>query len=199
MSLPAAAPGGHERQFFLDWLRVGALALLIVFHVGMYYVDWNYHVKSPYASKALAPWMMLSEPWRMSLLFLISGAATAYMLQAAPKNITVFLRRRSKQLLLPLLCGIFLIVPPQTYFEVRQKFNYSGNFWEFLQLYYAGAKAFCSGPDCLVMPTWNHLWFLPYLWFYTVLMTLVHRFAPQLLAAGVSSLQQHLQSYALLL
>ena len=35
-----------QRLFFLDWLRIGAFALLVLYHVGMYYVSWSWHVKS---------------------------------------------------------------------------------------------------------------------------------------------------------
>ena len=39
---------------FLDGLRVAAFALLIPYHVGMYYVTWDWHVKSPATSSAPA-------------------------------------------------------------------------------------------------------------------------------------------------
>ncbi len=69
------------RLFFLDWLRIAAFGLLILYHVGMYYVSWDWHVKSAAASAALEPWMRLSSPWRLSLLFLVSGAAVSFMLR----------------------------------------------------------------------------------------------------------------------
>jgi glucans biosynthesis protein C len=160
----------RERTFFLDWLRIIAFGLLVLYHVGMYYVTWDFHVKSPFASRSLEPWMKLTEPWRMSLIFMISGAATAYMLSGGPTF--GLARSRTRFLLLPLLCGMLLIVPPQSYFEVVQKFNYSGDYFDFLKLYFGRYKGFCAPPlsnSCLIMPTWNHLWFLPYLWAYTMI------------------------------
>ena len=83
---PAAAPLG-ERRYDLDWIRILAFGLLILYHVGMYYVTWDWHVKSPHASATLEPLMMLTSPWRMSALFLVSGVATAYLLaRAAPPD-----------------------------------------------------------------------------------------------------------------
>lgn len=35
------------RRYFLDWLRVLAFALLILFHVGCLYATWSYNLKSP--------------------------------------------------------------------------------------------------------------------------------------------------------
>ncbi len=160
-----SAPG-TQRLFFLDWLRILAFAALVVYHVGMYYVSWDFHVKSPFAGPGLEPWMRLTEPWRMSLLFMVSGAATAHMLKAGPSRQLV--RRRSAQLLMPLLLGVLLIVPPQSYFEVVQKFGFSGDYFDFLRLYFTHYQGFCSQGQCLILPTWNHLWFLPYLWLYTL-------------------------------
>ena len=76
------------RLYFLDWLRIGAFALLIVYHVGMVYVSWDFHIKSPSASTTIEPFMLLSSPWRMSLLFLISGAATSMMLRGGAASVT---------------------------------------------------------------------------------------------------------------
>src|SRR5574343_2023474 len=38
-----------------------------------------------------------------------------------------------------------------------------------MRLYVQGYHGFCRGSDCLTMPTWNHLWFVAYLWVYTML------------------------------
>jgi glucans biosynthesis protein C len=162
-----ANPVPEGRLFFLDWLRILAFFGLIFYHVGMYYVSWGFHVKSPFAGPGLEPWMRLSEPWRMSLLFMVSGAATFHMLKRGPS--LVLIRRRSAYLLMPLLLGAILIVPPQSYFEVVQRFNYRGSYLDFLGLYFSGYAGFCVDGRCLILPTWNHLWFLPYLWAYTLL------------------------------
>jgi glucans biosynthesis protein C len=167
---PSSIALSRDRAFFLDWLRIIAFGLLVLYHVGMYYATWDFHVKSPFASQALEPWMKLTEPWRMSLIFMISGAVTALMLKTGPT--LTLTRRRTRFLLLPLLSGVLLIVPPQSYFEVVQKFNYTGNYFEFLKLYFGRYKGFCTplpSNSCLILPTWNHLWFLPYLWVYTMI------------------------------
>lgn len=121
--------------------------------------------------------MKLTEPWRMSLLFIISGAATGHLLKG--RDAMQLFKQRSRQLLLPLLCGVALIVAPQPYFEVVQKFNYAGSFWDFLGLYFTHFSGFCRDGKCLVLPTWNHLWFLPYLWVYTLMVCALLAVAPR--------------------
>jgi glucans biosynthesis protein C len=165
-----------QRRYDLDWVRIGAFMLLILYHVGMYYVTWDWHVKSPRASATIEPLMMLTSPWRLSLLFLVSGVATAYLL--ARQGSVGFLRLRSTRLLIPLIFGMLVIVPPQSYLEVVEKLRYAGGFAEFYRLYITGFHGFCRGGDCLIMPTWNHLWFVAYLWVYTMVLYLAVRVAP---------------------
>jgi surface polysaccharide O-acyltransferase-like enzyme len=163
----AAAP--LPRHYFLDWVRIIAFFLLILYHVGMYYVTWGWHVKSPYAGSALEPWMMLSSPWRLSLLFLVSGVASSCML--AKLRPLEFLRKRSWRLLIPLLFGMLVIVPPQSFLEVVEKLGYAGSYADFMGLYLRGYHGFCQD-GCLILPTWNHLWFVAYLWAYTAVLAL---------------------------
>lgn len=181
-----------ERRYDLDWVRIGAFMLLIFYHVGMYYVSWDWHVKSPHTSHAIEPLMMLTQPWRLSLLFLVSGVATAYLLERQGQGQdkgkgqrkghrtgnSGFLGQRSVRLLVPLLFGMAVIVPPQSYLEVVEKLSYAGSYTDFLNLYFTGYNGFCRGTDCLHLPTWNHLWFVAYLWVYTVALYAVIRVAP---------------------
>jgi glucans biosynthesis protein C len=161
-------PLPRERLFYLDWLRISAFVLLVLYHVGMLYVPWPFHVKHDPTYPALEPLMRLSNPWRMGLLFVISGVATGLMLGRRG-----LARERSRRLLLPLLLGMAVIVPPQAWLQVREQFGYTGSYLDFLRLYFSAYGGFCQGRQCLALPTWNHLWFLPYLWVYTLLCLLV--------------------------
>ncbi|QPF75891.1 acyltransferase [Roseateles sp. DAIF2] len=175
------------RFFFLDWLRILAFGLLVPYHVGMYYVGWDWHVKSPHAGPALEPLMLLSGPWRLSLLFFIAGVATQALLRRAPgpqhasSPSSSFIAQRSRRLLWPLLFGMLVIVPPQSYYEVVTKVAYAGGYLDFMGLYLRAYRGFCLNGECLTLPTWNHLWFLPYLWAYGLIGWALARRAPRLL------------------
>jgi hypothetical protein len=189
------SPSGG-RLVFLDWLRIAAFALLVPFHVGMYYVTWGWHVKSPHASHAIEPLMMLSSPWRLSLLFLIAGAASAALWQRSSAG--GFVRSRSSRLLWPLLFGMAVIVPPQPYLEVIEKLHYPGSYLDFLRLYFSAYHGFCQD-GCLILPTWNHLWFVAYLWVYTVVLAALLRWRPQAIDAAACFVERHLHGARLLL
>ncbi len=174
------------RRHDLDWVRVCAFGLLVLYHVGMYYVSWDWHVKSPQAGEALEPLMLLTSPWRMSLLFLISGAATAFLLSKARKDGGRFLGPRSWRLLPPLLFGMYVVVPPQVFYELVEKVpgGYHADYIAFMATYLRGGDFYCMAPgDCVDSPTWNHLWFVAYLWVYTVVLWLLQKFAPTAMQA----------------
>ncbi|MES2899972.1 MAG: acyltransferase family protein [Pseudomonadota bacterium] len=159
----------QHRLYFLDWVRILAFMLLVVYHVGMYYVSWDWHVKSPFASDAIEPLMLLSSPWRLGLLFLVAGVASRFLI--IKLGGLRFLRQRSVRLLVPLIFGMFVIVPPQAYFEVVEKVAYQGGYGDFMRLYVSAYPGFCRAKEgCLDMPTWNHLWFVAYLWVYTLVL-----------------------------
>ena len=109
MPSPQATPiPPRARRLELDWLRVAAFGLLILYHIGMFYVTWDFHVKSPRASDTIEPLMLLVNPWRLDLLFLISGCATAFFLKPGEAGLGRTLRSRSARLPLILSSKTFL-------------------------------------------------------------------------------------------
>ena len=197
--MTASSSPASSRLVFLDWLRIGAFALLVPYHVGMYFVSWNWHIKSAQIVTALEPWMRLSSPWRMDLLFVISGAATAFMLARGGAS-AALLGSRARRLLIPLLFGMLVLVPPQSYLEVLDKYPYLGSYADFMRLYLTHYTGFCDRPGhCLMLPTWNHLWFLPYLFFYTLALWGALRAAPTLLDAAARRLPHALRGARLVL
>lgn len=161
----AATRPAADRHYGMDWLRIGAFALLILYHVGMFYVPWDWHVKSdPVLWWATIP-MFFTNAWRLSLLFLVSGYASAAMLAKRPA-VGAFLKNRTARLLVPLVFGMMVIVPPQPWVELQFKHGYSGNF-----LHFWASDYFRFGELYgIKLPTWQHLWFVAYLWPYTLLL-----------------------------
>lgn len=158
-----------HRRHDLDTLRVFAFALLILYHVGMVYVvDWGFHIKSP-ALLAWVEWpMVLVNRWRMSLLFLLSGITLGLVLAHRPTGRLI--GSRSWRLLLPLVFGVIAIVPVQAYCEARALGTVAPGFGAFL-LRYLQLQPWPAGTftGAEYGFTWNHLWYLAYLWVYTML------------------------------
>lgn len=170
-----------ERRYGLDWLRIGAFALLILYHIGMFFVPWDWHVKTAEPLRWLEIPMLATNAWRLALLFLISGVASRFLL-AKMAGAGGFAWQRTVRLLVPLIAGILLFVAPQPWAELQATAGYPYGFWHFWTHDY-----FRFGTlEGVVLPTYNHLWFVAYLWIYTLLLAL----GAALLPAGAKSALQ---------
>lgn len=152
---------GRRRD--LDWLRVIAFGLLILYHIGMFYVSWDWHVKSVYAGPAAEPFMLIVNPWRLALLFFISGVAIRFATDKATSR-RAFIGSRLYRLGLPILGGLVVFVAPQSYFELRQAGEIDTGYRAFWVDYLSLEQAYS-----IMTPTWNHLWYVVYLLVYILL------------------------------
>jgi len=156
-----------ERHYGLDWLRIGAFGLLIFYHIGMVFVPWGYHAKTAHPIPWVAVPMLALNSWRLLLLFVVSGYASRALL-ARGHGAARFARNRTWRLLVPLLFGVLVIVPVQPWIELTTQRGYPHGFAHFLlHDYFAFAKV-----RGLPLPNWQHLWFVGYLWLYTMLLVL---------------------------
>jgi glucan biosynthesis protein C len=152
----------YQRRYDLDWLRVGAFTLLILFHTGMFFSTWSWHVKNPQTSPYFDYVMIFLHQWRMPLLFLISGAAAWFAMEKYGSR--RFAWERIKRLLVPLAFGMAVIIPPQVYFE---RLTQGIEFHSYLDFYRTVAK-FQPYPQGNL--SWHHLWYLPYVLTYSLLL-----------------------------
>ncbi|MCG7533202.1 acyltransferase family protein [Psychrobium sp. MM17-31] len=162
------------RRHDLDWLRVLAFGLLILFHSGMFYVEnWGFHAKSQYRSETLESVMLLIQPWRMAILWVIAGIAIKFIL--AKITAARFIYQRSLRILIPLLFGILVVVPPQLYVEMTQNNDLSMDFWTFMQEFYNPNTQVFDKYSSGIWPhvDVNHLWFLRSLWKYSLVILLL--------------------------
>ena len=155
------------RHYGLDWLRIGAFALLILYHVALVYVPWPFHVKTAAPVDWIAIPMMAINAWRLILLFVVSGYASRALIARRP-DVSAFVRSRSARLLIPLAFGMIVVTPIQPWVELSTQHGYLGDFWTFYAHDYFSFSTIAGLP----LPAWQHLWFVAYLWLYTMLIAL---------------------------
>lgn len=149
------------RRHDIDALRVIAFALLILYHCGMVYVaEWAYF-KSSYTTEWLQWPMIAMNRWRMALLFMISGIAIG--LARVETRRWRFATLRTWRLQAPLLFGMFVIVAFQVYCHGRAEGRLQPGLWDFLTRYWQLDQS-AGGL------TWAHLWYVAYLWPYTLIL-----------------------------
>lgn len=197
--LSASSTG--ERRIDLDWVRIIAFALLIWYHVTCFYAAITPHNQplSPRTYGWLIVPMLALNPWRLLILFTVSGAATRFMADKIRPG--ALFRTRSARLLPPLLFVTAVIVPPIAFVTVEQWFGYQGGFIAFLGRYFTADNHVCQAGHCVPVPLPNyaHLWFVCYLWIYTALLIGLLASAPRALSALQSRLERALRGWGLIL
>jgi surface polysaccharide O-acyltransferase-like enzyme len=152
----------NGRKHYLDWLRVIAFYLLIFFHVGMIFVPWDFHIKNDVTLEWFETWMAFLSQWRLPLLFLISGMVIFYSI--GKRSAKEVIKERNRRLMIPLLVGIFIIVPPQIYFERISDGLVFANYFEFWKTVFE----FIPFPEGGSL-SWHHLWYVLYIFVYTLI------------------------------
>lgn len=157
----AAAPSGARagRRADLDWIRVAAFGLLILFHVALVYAPYDWHIRSTHRFEWMREAILLTGPWRLTLLFLVAGSALRLM--SRRRTTAEVAQSRVSRLLPPLLFGVVALVPLQSWIEAIDK-----GYWDQGLLPWMASEFSLKGLANGV-PV-NHLWFLVYLTAYTL-------------------------------
>jgi glucans biosynthesis protein C len=154
-----------ERVYYIDWLRVIAVLLLILFHTARIFDIWDpFYVKNAETSSFLSYSVItFLNQWQIPLLFLLAGSSTWFAL--AIRSGKEYAAERLKRLLLPFLFGILVIVPPQAYLARFQKLGYNANYLKFLMDYFR-VRGDLTGYTGLFTP--GHLWFILFLFAFSL-------------------------------
>ena len=189
------APSPLTRRHDLDWLRIIAFGLLILYHVGMFFVPWDWHVKSTHANPDPRYAMLLLNPWRLALLFFISGVAIRYLSDKLGAG--RFALDRTWRLLPVIVFGMLVVVMPQTWAQLRQAGAIDEGMLAFWPRYLTAGEI-----DGIIVPTWNHLWYVVYLFVYCLLLSpfipLMRRLCDSCLARAMQVLNRPVTGLILL-
>ena len=134
-----------NRRYDIDWLRVIAIAMLLIYHTAIGFQSWGLmigFITNKQSWNGLWTPMSMLNIWRIPLLFFVSGMGVFFAIQK--RDWKQLLQERAKRILLPFVFGMLFIVP----IHILLLQNYYG--WE---LKYK--------------PNPSHLWFLGNIFIYT--------------------------------
>jgi glucan biosynthesis protein C len=137
------------RRYDIDWLRVIAIGLLIVYHIGIGFQPWGVFIKFIQNDKPLdSLWIPMSmlNIWRIPLLFFVSGMGVCFAMRK--RNWKQLILERTRRIFIPFIFGIFFIVPVHVIL------------W---QKYYSQEITYSPGII--------HLWFLGNIFIYVLLLS----------------------------
>lgn len=136
-----------NRRYDIDWIRVIAIGLLLIYHVAIGFQPWGMMIafitNSTSWDSLWIPMTMINV-WRIPLLFFVSGMGVYFAMQN--RNWKQVLKERTFRILLPFVFGMFCIVPLHLFI------------W---QRYYNFDMKYTADP--------GHLWFLANIFLYVVL------------------------------
>ena len=137
-----------NRRYDIDWVRVIAIGLLLIYHVAIGFQPWGIMIGFIANEKTWGSlWipMQMLNIWRIPLLFFVSGMGVYFAIQN--RNWKQLLLERAARILVPFLFGMFVIFPISLYI------------W---QSYYDFDRDYSANP--------GHLWFLGNIFLYVVIL-----------------------------
>jgi hypothetical protein len=152
---------------------------LVFFHSAQIFAYSDFYVKNEppnmqHLSQILSTiFIAFAGLWGMPLLFLLAGIAIWHSLRK--RTAAEFVVERTKRLLIPLVVGTLLLVPPLVYFQLKSDPAYQESYLQFLPRFFnvkldLDFPRFITGapPDELFQT--GHLYFLNYLFAFTLLL-----------------------------
>jgi hypothetical protein len=136
------------RRYDVDWLRVLALGLLIIYHAVLGFQPWArwiFFIQNDQPLDGLWVVMSIINVWRIPILFLISGMGVRFAMER--RDWKQLLKDRTIRILVPFVFGYFFICTISVYV----------------------ALAF-YGLEISYVPNAGHLWFLANIFSYVVLL-----------------------------
>lgn len=152
-----------KRNYAIDSLRVFAMFMVFLFHCARFFDMEDWHVKNPQSDTIITFIVLFLAQWIMPLFFILSGISSYYSLGF--RKAAAYIRGRFKRLMIPLIFGIFVLIPPQVYFERVSHFQFKGSFIQFFPHYFDGFYGFGGNFAWMGL----HLWYLLMLFVFSLL------------------------------
>ena len=116
------------RRNDIDWLRVMAVFLLFHFHTAVLFYPGMY-IQNNESNTIIRLFVMFVHQWHMPLFFILSGMSSFYALSHRTSG--RYLLERCGRLLVPLIFGTLLLVPPLVYLQFKCQPEFNESYFEF--------------------------------------------------------------------
>lgn len=153
------------RRYEIDWIRNISILMLFIYHTSAIFCQFgDFYIISEQKNIIADFFILVLFVWYMPMLFFLAGASTYFSSQR--RDLKQYLTERTKKLLVPLLFGLVVIVPPQTYMARIWRGESNISYLEHLKFFFTNLTDF-TGFDGAFTPA--HLWFILYLFIVSIL------------------------------
>jgi glucans biosynthesis protein C len=161
-----------ERRADVDLMRALLVFGLILFHSARIFDLLPFYIKNDRQSMTLMVFVGFVSQFGMPLFFVIAGIAAWHALNK--RTPPEFARDRFRRLVIPLIFGIFVLVPPQHYYSSLTNPDFHESYWQFYPSFFRVVlkldfPEFVRADPAVGLFGPAHLWFLWYLFVYSML------------------------------
>jgi glucan biosynthesis protein C len=168
---------GTRRETYLMGMLI--VVGLVFFHSAQIFSGSDFYVvntqQSELTTLAANLFLGFANMWGMPLMMFIAGSAIWFSLRK--RTLGQFLLNRVQRLLIPFITGIVLIFPPQVWIGINFHLpSYEADYWQFLCQFFnirfslEAFPAFIVGAPPNTLWSSGYLWFLNFLFVYTILL-----------------------------
>lgn len=147
------------RRYEIDWVRNISILMLFIYHTSaIFCIFGDFYIISSQKNIIANLFIVLMCVWYMPVLFFLAGASTYF--SAQKRTFREYMLERIKKLFIPLVFGILVLVPPQTYMARIWRGESNLKYIDHLKYFFTNLTDF-TGYDGAFTPA--HLWFILYL------------------------------------
>ena len=153
------------RKYEIDWIRNISILMLFIYHTSAIFCNFGEFYIISEEKNMIANFIILALfVWYMPMLFFLAGASLYF--SSKTRSSKDYIKERIRKLLIPLIFGIIVVVPPQTYLARLWRGEVDINYFEHLKYFFFNITDF-TGFDGAFTPA--HLWFILYLFIISIL------------------------------
>lgn len=153
------------RRYEIDWVRNISILMLFIYHTSAIFCTFGeFYIISEEKNLLANLFIVLMFVWYMPMLFFLAGASTYF--SSKKRNFREYILERVKKLFIPLLFGILVLVPPQTYLARVWRGETNLTYLDHLKYFFTNLTDF-TGYDGAFTPA--HLWFILYLFIVSII------------------------------